>query len=58
MAKKVFLGGTVNGSTWREQLIPLLDESKISYFNPVVEDWNEQVQQEEIRQRKECDYVL
>ena len=47
---KVFLGGTCNESTWREELIPLLN---IDYFNPVVEDWTE-----EIRQRKECDYVL
>lgn len=31
-----FLGGTVNGSTWRERLIPRLTTS---YFNPVVQDW-------------------
>ena len=55
MPKKVFLGGTVNGSTWREALIPQL---QINYFNPVVEDWNDQVQQEEIRQRQTCDFVL
>lgn len=53
--KKVFLGGTCNESKWREQLIPLLD---IEYFNPVVEDWNEEAQKEEIRQRQNCDYVL
>lgn len=33
---RVFLGGTCNGSIWREQLIPMLE---IDYFNPVVEDW-------------------
>lgn len=58
MTKKIFLGGTVNGSTWREELILLLDKNKISYFNPVVEDWNEAVQQEEIHQRQTCDFVL
>lgn len=58
MTKKVFLGGTANNSTWRETLIPLLDSNKISYFNPVVKDWNEAVQQEEIKQRKECDFLL
>ena len=58
MTKKIFLGGTANNSTWRETLIPLLDPTKISYFNPVVPDWNEQVQQEEIKQRKTCDFVL
>lgn len=33
---KVFLGGTWNGSTWREELIEMI---QIKYFNPVVEDW-------------------
>lgn len=58
MTKKVFLGGTANNSKWREELIPHLEEANIPYFNPVVEDWNEQAQREEIKQRKECDYVL
>ena len=53
--KKVFLGGTCNESTWREQLIPML---KIDSFNPVVEDWTEECMAEEIKQRKTCDYVL
>lgn len=53
--KKVFLGGTVNNSKWRDELIKKL---KIDYFNPVVKDWNEKAQEEEIKQRKDCDYVL
>lgn len=53
--KKVFLGGTTNNSDWRETLIPML---KIEYFNPVVKEWNEEAQKEEIKQRKNCDYVL
>ncbi|HKJ63723.1 MAG TPA: nucleoside 2-deoxyribosyltransferase domain-containing protein [Hyphomicrobiales bacterium] len=52
---KVFLGGTCNGSTWRDALIPNL---RIDYFNPVVEDWTPECQDEEIRQRQECDFVL
>lgn len=52
---KIFLGGTVNNSTWRDELIKKL---KIDYFNPVVKDWNEEAQEEEIKQRKECDFVL
>lgn len=52
---KVFLGGTCNSSTWREQLIPLL---KIDYFNPVVENWTPECQDEELRQREICDYLL
>src|SRR5208337_1046647 len=52
---KVFLGGTCNASTWRDELIPLL---KIDYFNPVVADWTLECRAEEIRQRETCDYVL
>lgn len=56
MSKKtVFLGGTCNGSTWRDELIPLL---KINYFNPVVENWTPECQEEEIRQRENCDFCL
>lgn len=53
--EKVFLGGTCNNSTWRERLIENLE---IDYFNPVVEDWSPEDQEEEERQREECDYVL
>lgn len=53
--KKVFLGGTCNGSKWRKILIPLLE---INYFNPVVEDWTPECQKEELKQRQECDIVL
>lgn len=53
--KKVFLGGTCNNSTWREELIKLLS---IDYFNPVVEDWTEECMEEEIRQREICDFSL
>ncbi|MCL2116271.1 MAG: nucleoside 2-deoxyribosyltransferase domain-containing protein [Methanobrevibacter sp.] len=52
---KVFLGGTCNGSQWREELIP---ELKIDYFNPVIDDWNEEAQKNEIRERQISDYCL
>lgn len=52
---KVFLGGTCNNSTWRNQIILMLD---IDYFNPVVEDWTPECQAEEIKQRETCDFVL
>lgn len=51
---KVFLGGTCT-SKWRDELIPML---KIDYFNPVVEDWTPECQQEELKQRKDCDFCL
>lgn len=51
----VFLGGTCNGSRWRDDLI-----SKITmdFFNPVVEDWTPEAQLEELRQREICTYNL
>ena len=53
---KVFLGGTCENTTWREDLIKLL---KIDYFNPVVKNWNETYQIEEERQKDiECDLQL
>jgi hypothetical protein len=53
--KKVFLGGTCNGSKWRDILIPKL---KIDYFNPVVENWDEEAQKREVEERQNCDYCL
>jgi len=53
--KKVFLGGTCNNSNWRKSLIPMLE---IDFFNPVVKNWTLECQEEEIRQREECDFVL
>jgi len=53
--KKVFLGGTCNGSLWRDKFINLL---KIDYFNPVVENWTKAAMNEEIKQRKKCDFCL
>ena len=53
--KKVFLGGTCNGSLWRNYFMQGLS---IDYFNPVVEDWTPECQEEELRQRNECDFCL
>ena len=53
--KKVFLGGTCNGSNWRE---PVIDKLTIDYYNPVGEIWTAEMKKEEIRQREECDYCL
>lgn len=50
--KKVFLGGTCAKSTWRDELIPVLD---IPYFNPVVEDWTPACQiMEETQKLHDC----
>lgn len=55
---KVFLGGTCARTTWRDELIPLLD---VPYFNPVVDDWTPECQAIEEDQKEECGvhlYVL
>lgn len=53
--KKVFLGGTCNNSTWRNDLISFLE---IDYFNPVVDDWTEECQTIELQERSSCDFCL
>jgi hypothetical protein len=39
---KVFLGGSCGDTTWRTDLIFYLEQNEIEYFNPVVEDWNDE----------------
>ena len=52
---KVFLGGTTNGSKWREDLIPKL---KIEYFNPVIAEWNKEAIEKEVYEREHSDFCL
>ena len=55
---KVFLGGTCNDSNWRDVIMPMLLKRGIEYFNPVVDDWNDECQAEEERQKKICSFHL
>ena len=56
MKHRIFLGGTCNGSTWRENLTRVLD---VDCFNPVVEDWTPQAQQnEEYEKGERCNIHL
>ena len=52
---KVFLGGTMNDSNWRKEIISSL---KIDYFNPIVDVWDEKAQLNEIKEKEICDYLL
>jgi len=52
---KVFLGGTVNHSKWRDYVMPRL---QIDYFNPVVDDWNDEAYERELHEREHCDFCL
>ena len=49
---KVFLGGTCNKSTWRNELIQKLENINFDYFNPVVEDWTPECQAVEIYEKE------
>ena len=55
---KVFLGGTCNESTWRNRMIPQLNEVGIEWYNPVVPDWTEVCMAQEIKERENCDFCL
>ena len=50
------LFGTCNGSKWREELLTKLDK-EITYFNPVVDDWNEEAQAED-KHKKSDTFIL
>ncbi|MGM0437537.1 MAG: nucleoside 2-deoxyribosyltransferase domain-containing protein [Bacillota bacterium] len=52
---KVFLGGTCNNSDWREKLISMLD---CDYFNPVVDDWDEEARKREEKEKENADFRL
>lgn|SRR5574344_426606 len=52
---KVFLGGTCNDSTWRDELIPKLD---VDYFNPVVDDWNDEAKIKEEIEKHNAQFRL
>lgn len=58
MENVVGLFGTCGKSKWREEMaIPILEEEGVSYFNPVVEDWNEEARENEAHHMMH-DYVI
>lgn len=53
---KVFLGGTCAETTWRDELIPML---QVEYFNPVVDEWtHECIAIEEDEKENKCNIHL
>ena len=48
MKNKVFLGGTCNETTWRNELI---EGIQLNFFNPVVDDWTPECQKREINEK-------
>ena len=53
----VFLGGTCNGSVWRNDLLRMLTD-KVKAFNPVVSVWDERAKFEEKYHRDHDDVRL
>ena len=54
-----FIGGTCAETTWRDELIPMLEEANIDYFNPVVKDWTPECQAiEEDEKNNKCNVHL
>jgi len=49
MENRIFLGGTCNESVWREKLIQLI---QVDFFNPVVEDWTPNCQENETYEKE------
>lgn len=52
---RIFLGGTCNGSLWRDKLIPKIEKT---FYNPVVPDWTPEQQQIEKDNRQNCEKCL
>lgn len=55
---KAFLGGTWNDSTWRNRMMVYLHEAGLEWFNPIVDDWDEDAQKNELQERERCDFCL
>jgi hypothetical protein len=49
MKNRIFLGGTCNNSTWRNELMKLVN---VEMFNPVVENWTEDCQKVELDEKE------
>ncbi|EGZ29594.1 hypothetical protein PHYSODRAFT_474685 [Phytophthora sojae] len=55
----VFLGGSCNPTTWRHDVaMPLLDEARVRYFNPQVDEWFEELIQIEATAKETAQIVL
>ncbi len=54
----LYLGGTCGNSKWRDELIPLLNEKGITYFNPIVDEWNDEAKRREDDAKKNSHFLL
>lgn len=56
----VFMGGTCEGYDWRKDLEDYFNvrPGRIRLFNPVVDEWNDEAKENELRERENCDFCL
>ena len=57
MKPKVFLGGTWDGSKWRDEF-KYIAMDKIDYFDPIVDEWNDNARIKEEYEKEHCDFCL
>lgn len=55
---RVFMGGTVDGYEWRKYLEDVFNGKNIALFNPIVDDWNDEAKENELKEREGCDKCL
>lgn len=59
MLNVVGLFGTCANSTWRESVVqPILEQEGVAYFNPVVKDWNDEAQRNEVKNAAEDAVII
>lgn len=57
LKKCVGLFGTCGDSKWRDEVIPILTAANVDYFNPVVPEWNDEAQRNEV-EHAASDHVI
>eukprot|EP00049_Salpingoeca_infusionum_P017602 m.353634 g.353634 ORF g.353634 m.353634 type:complete len:363 (+) comp16808_c0_seq1:212-1300(+) len=54
-----FLGGSCNPTTWRKEIaIPMLEQAKVPFFNPQVDDWVPEMIELEANAKRNADWLL
>lgn len=56
--QRFFLGGTTAGTEWRDEVIPELKKRGLEFFDPRVEDWNDEARKKEEEEKEKCDTML
>ena len=56
---QVFLGGSCNPTTWRQDVaIPMLEKAGVTFYNPQVDKWHSSLVALEAQAKKDADVLL